>query len=140
MSKSYLKEIERLTDQIGDEYYLSHYLDLMSDGYFDWKIQQDYEYMSPRFWEIFGYKPEEKEHKPSAWMEMIDKDDLKKAGELLNKHFESHGEIPYIIEVRYTHKKGHIVTVLCRGKVIEWKGEEPLRMIGTHTDITELRK
>ena len=140
MGGSYLKEIERLTREIGSEHHLSHYLDLMSDGYFDWKIQQDYEYMSPRFWEIFGYKPEEKEHKPSAWMDIVDKEDLKKAGELLNKHFESHGEIPYIIEVRYKHKQGHIVTVLCRGKVIDWNGKQPLRMIGTHTDITELRR
>ena len=24
------------------------------DGYWDWMVQEDYEYMSPRFWEIFG--------------------------------------------------------------------------------------
>ena len=31
------------------------------DGYWDWYINDDYEYMSPRFLEIFGFSPQEKE-------------------------------------------------------------------------------
>ena len=37
-------------------------IDASGDGYWDWHMQDDYEYMSPRFWEIFGYTPEEKKH------------------------------------------------------------------------------
>lgn len=114
------------------------YIEASYDGYWDWYIQEDYEYMSPRFWEMFGYMPEEKEHKPSAWMDMIFPEDLELAKSNLEKHFQTHGQHPYSQEIRYRHKNGSTITVLCRGKVILWDSDgKPLRMIGTHTDITD---
>ena len=119
---------------------LHAYMDASGDGYWDWHIQKDYEYMSPRFWEMFGYAPEEKPHSPSAWQDMIFEDDLKVALANFNQHVATHGAHPYEQEVRYRHKNGSTVTVLCRGKVVEWGAEgEPLRMIGTHTDVTALK-
>jgi len=135
---SNLEVIEKLTNELGSEYHLSHYVDNMSDGFFDWRIQEDYEYMSPKFWEIFGYKPEEKEHKPSSWINLINKEDFEKAQKSLEEHIESKGKVPYKVRCRYKHKKGHEVVIICRGKIIEWDGDIPLRMIGTHTDITGL--
>lgn len=114
------------------------FVNVMTDGYFDWYMDSNYEYMSPRFWEIFGYKPEEKEHKPEEWMDIINKDDLKIALKNLDKHIKTKGKFPYFQNIKYKHKDGHDVTVLCKGKVIEWKDDKPLRMVGTHTDITEL--
>lgn len=116
-------------------------VDTTDDGYWDWRIQEDYEYMSPRFWRMFGYEPEEKPHKPSAWQDMIFPEDLQLALENFEKHVESRGKHPYSLEVRYRHKDGSTVTVLCRGKVVEWDGDgKPLRMIGTHTNITHLKE
>ncbi len=116
------------------------YIEASGDGYWDWYIQDDYEYMSPRFWQIFGYMPEEKPHKPSAWQDIVFEEDLKVALENFDKHVNSNGEYPYEQEVRYRHKSGSTVTVLCRGKVVEWDvNEQPIRMIGTHTDITYLK-
>jgi PAS domain S-box-containing protein len=113
-------------------------LETSYDGFWDYHIPKDYEYMSPRFWEMFGYDAAEKQHKPSEWMGIIHQEDLKASMDDLGKHFASKGTLPYIRETRFKHKDGSWVWVLCRGKVIEW-GEDgsPLRMIGTHTDITE---
>jgi PAS domain S-box-containing protein len=109
-----------------------------TDGVWDWNMESDYEYMSPRFWEIFGYLPEEKEHKPSAWMNMINQEDLKATLINLDKHVSSNGSTPYDQVVRYTHKNGSIVTVRCRGRVVKWSNDgKPIRMVGTHTDITK---
>ncbi|TDF38450.1 PAS domain S-box protein [Alteromonadaceae bacterium M269] len=116
------------------------HIDGSGDGYWDWHIQDDYEYMSPRFWEILGYLPEEKPHSPSAWQDLIFEDDLNVALDNFNKHINSKGQHPYEQEVRYRHKNGSTVTVLCRGKVIEWDDNgNALRMVGTHTDITYLK-
>lgn len=115
------------------------YIDASGDGYWDWYIQDDYEYMSPRFWQIFGFESHEKEHKPSAWQDLIFEEDLEVALENFNQHVKTKGQHPYVQEVRYKHKNGSTVTVLCRGKVIEWKGDVPIRMVGTHTDISELK-
>ncbi|MEQ9115628.1 MAG: PAS domain-containing sensor histidine kinase [Rickettsiales bacterium] len=119
----------------------SQFVESSYDGYWDWYLQEDYEYMSPRFWEMFGYKPEEKEHKPSAWMDMIFPEDLEIAKKNLDKHIKTKGKYPYLQEVRYEHKNGSVVTVLCRGKVVSWDNKgNALRMVGTHTDITETKK
>jgi len=90
---------------------------------------------------MFGYEAREKKHDPSEWMGMIHPEDLKVATVCMQKHFDTHGESDYNLEVRYRHKKGHWVWVMCRGRVIEWcpSTGSPLRMIGTHTDITETK-
>lgn len=116
------------------------YVDASGDGYWDWLIQEDYEYMSPRFWEMMGYKPEEKKHKPSEWQKIIFEDDLKVVLDNFDKHVKTKGEHPYSQEARYRHKDGSTITLLCKGAVIEWADDgKPLRMIGTHTDLTEIK-
>ncbi|WP_425408166.1 PAS domain-containing protein [Hyphococcus sp.] len=115
-------------------------LDTSYDGYWDWRLQEKYEYMSPRFWEMFGYDPSTKRHHPDEWQSIIFEDDLKLALENFDRHVETRGEHPYAQEVRYRHADGSTVTVLCRGKVIEWDLEgRPLRMVGTHTDVSALK-
>ena len=114
--------------------------EISSDGFWDWDLVSNYEYMSPRFWEIFGYDHKTKEHSPEEWYSLIHPDDLKTAQENLNKHFQSKGIDPYHQEVRYKHKNGTIVWVICRGRVTSWSPTgTPLRMVGTHTDITHLK-
>ncbi|MFA7219130.1 MAG: PAS domain-containing protein [Synergistaceae bacterium] len=112
---------------------------LGEDGWWDWHIQEDYEYMSPRFWECLGYEPSMENH-PSAWQSLMFPEDLQKTTDNFNKHCATKGEHPFYQEVRYKHRDGHTVYIICRGKVIEWdENEKPVRMIGTHTDITNLK-
>lgn len=110
-------------------------------GYWDWYLQEDYEYMSPTFKMMFGYEDHELENKPDAWQKIIHPDDLASVFEIFDKHVNSKGMIPYDNEVRYYHKDGSIVWVYCRGQVIEWnEAGEPIRMIGCHVDITPFKK
>ena len=106
-------------------------------GYWDWYIQDEYEYMSPTFKAMFGYRDDEIPNHPDAWQKIIHPEDLPKVFKVFNEHVESKGEIPYDNEVRYFHKNGAIVWVWCRGKVIEWDEEgNAVRMVGSHVDIT----
>lgn len=109
------------------------------DGIWDWRLQEDFEYMSPRFWEILGQDYTTKKHHPDEWQDLIYTEDLTKAKDLLSKHIASKGEVPFLLEARYRHPNGSVIWVLCRGKVIEWDGDTPIRMIGTHTDITAIK-
>eukprot|EP00977_Amphora_coffeiformis_P018616 scaffold6610_cov163-Amphora_coffeaeformis.AAC.10 len=134
-------QVEDVDESLRAQDHYTAILETSFDGFWDYHIQKDYEYMSPRFWSMFGYRPEEKSHHPSAWQDMIHQEDLKVSLEALGAHVRSHGEVPYIQEARYKHKNGTWVWVLCRGRVIEW-GEDnatPVRMVGTHTDITEMK-
>ena len=110
-------------------------------GYWDWYIQDDVEYLSPTFKKMFGYKDSEMKNHPSSWQKIVHQDDLPSVLEIFDQHVKSKGKIPFNTEVRYFHKNGSIVWVYCRGKVIEWgKDGKPIRMVGSHVDITHLKQ
>lgn len=114
----------------------------MLDGFWDMDLINGKEYYSPRFWKILGYEPEEKihENRPEAWRELIHPDDLKVALNQFEHHISTHGRAPFNLEARYIHPNTNwCVWVICKGQVIEWDidGTTPIRMVGTHTDITE---
>ncbi len=114
-------------------------LELTTDGYWDWDVVNNIQYLSPAFKKQLGYEVDEMENKPESWMSLIHPDDLKLALDKFDKHANSKGTLPYRSIGRYTHKEGHEITILCRGSVIEWdENNKPIRMVGTHIDITDL--
>tara|TARA_B110000977_G_scaffold192105_1_gene265177 strand:+ start:2411 stop:2860 length:450 start_codon:yes stop_codon:yes gene_type:complete len=114
-------------------------LELTTDGYWDWDVVNNSQYLSPAFKKQLGYEVDEMDNKPEAWMSLIRPEDLTLALSKINEHTKSKGVIPYRSIGRYTHKNGHEITILCRGSVIEWdEDNNPIRMVGTHIDITDL--
>ena len=136
------EEMKRQQKQLEEERtILNAILEGTMAGYWEWHIQEDYEYMSPRFKEMFGFEDEEVPNKPDWWQKQIHPDDLPGVFEVYNKHVNSKGEYPYDNEVRYYHKDGSIIWVYCRGKVIEWDAKgNPLKMVGSHVNITTIKK
>ncbi len=134
-------ELEETKQQLGEKtLVLETVLESTLAGYWDWAIQEGTEYLSPTFKSMFGYEDHELPNSPDSWQKIIHPDDLPYVLECFTRHVESRGEIPYNNEVRYFHKNGSIVHVLCKGKVIKWNDkDEPLRMIGSHVDITSLK-
>ena len=106
-------------------------------GYWDWWIQKNEEYLSPTFKKMFGYEDHEMPNTPEAWQKIILPEDLPGVLEVFDNHVQSHGKIPFYNEVRYRHKDGSTVWVICTGRVIEWDEQgQPVRMIGCHIDVT----
>ncbi len=135
----YINTLQNSFSDIVDE--REGYIESSYDGYWDWQFKDNYEYMSPRFWEIFGIDYRTKRHDPKEWQDIIFPEDLEICLECLEKHISTKGKHPYRLEVRYKHADGSTVTVLCRGQIVKWDEDgQPVRMIGTHTDITALRK
>jgi PAS domain S-box-containing protein len=110
------------------------------DGVWYWDLEHpENEWMSPRFWELFGYDPETKEHLASEWQHMIHPDDLKVAIENFEKHCANPSH-PYDQIVRYKHRDGSTVWVRCRGIGIRDENGKVIRMLGAHNDLTEAMK
>lgn len=109
------------------------------DGLWYWDLENpENEWMNPKFWTVLGYNPDEMPHKASAWQDIINQDDLKKAIENFTKHCENPNH-PYDQIVRYTHKNGSIVWIRCRGIAIRDENGKPVRMLGAHHDITDIK-
>lgn len=94
-----------------------------------------------RWAEIAGYTLEELESDGGdAWERLAHPDDVKKSHKKLQEVFSGEKEA-YDCEIRMRHKDGNWIWVLDRGRVVEWTRDgEPLRMSGTHTDITRLKQ
>lgn len=108
------------------------------DGIWYWDLEKvQNEWMSHKFWKLFGYDPNEKAHLSEEWQDIINQDDLKLATINFQKHLEN-PDYPYDQIVRYTHKDGSIVWVRCRGVAIYGLDGKPKRMLGAHLDITEI--
>jgi PAS domain S-box-containing protein len=120
---------------------LENILDIILAGYWDWDLQHNQEYLSPGLKRMFGYEDHELPNSPESWQRLIFAEDLPGVFDCFDRHVQSHGEIPFYNEVRYRHKDGSTIWVICSGKVIEWDAEnQPLRMIGCHIDITQRKQ
>ncbi len=110
------------------------------DGIWYWDLETgNDEWMSPEFWTLLGFDPEEKQHLASEWQDLIFPEDLQVALENFQKHCEDSSH-PYDQVVRYRHQDGSTVWVRCRGIVIRDAAGKPVRMLGAHTDLTPQKK
>lgn len=89
------------------------------DGFWDWHIKENYKYLSPRTWEIFGYSSPQ-EMKPSELHKMLFQEDYPALLECFQKHVATRSAHPFQAECRYKHKNGSTVHFLCKGRVVEW--------------------
>jgi diguanylate cyclase (GGDEF)-like protein/PAS domain S-box-containing protein len=85
---------------------------------------------------MLGYTDEELPNTLSSWADRVHRDDHKKVLSLLRKHQTE--TIKYFENThRLKHKDGHWVWVLGRAQILYDENGKKVRMIGTHTDITE---
>jgi histidinol-phosphatase (PHP family) len=110
------------------------------DGIWYWDLEKpENEWMSPKFWQTLGYDPRGKKHQAKEWQNIIFQEDLKLATENFEKHCVD-SNYPYDQIVRYKHKNGTTIWIRCRGLAIRDKKGRAIRMLGAHTDITDLKE
>jgi PAS domain S-box-containing protein len=110
-------------------------------GTWEWNIQTGEASIDEKSAALLGYTREELDpYDFGTWMNLKHPDDRKESNELLLSH--SRGETEsYSCESRMRRKDGDWVWILGRGKVSEWdEYGKPLRMFGTHVDITERKQ
>lgn len=111
-----------------------------NDGLWDWDLTTNQVYFSPRWKSMLGYEVDEVKGDFEAWEKMVHPEDVKKVEKLIYEHIDGKSE-NYKSEFRMITKNGNWLWILDRGKVVQHdKHGKPLRMVGTHTDITERKK
>ena len=112
-------------------------LESTGDGVWDWHVPSGVEFYSRRLIEMYGFEEGELASKSMEMDQRTHPDD--RAQMELARHAHFNGLSPtYYNEHRIRCKDGSWKWVLSRGMLISRDAEgRPLRMIGTHTDITE---
>ncbi len=111
-----------------------------NDGLWDWNLETDEVYYSPRWKSMLGYGENELDSNLDTWASLVCPDDkeivLEKVMDYIANRTDS-----FEVEMRMHHKHGHEVFVLSRGfKVTRESDGKPVRLVGTHVDITERKK
>ncbi|KPL07607.1 hypothetical protein AMJ86_03845 [bacterium SM23_57] len=109
-----------------------------NDGLWDWNLETNKIYYSPRWKEILNYECDEIGDSPNEWLSRIHPDDIEKfrvalLGHInrLNGHFQE--------EYRIKRKDGEFIWVLTRGYAVQNNREKAYRMAGSLTNI-DVRK
>ena len=106
-------------------------------GTWEWNVQTGETVFNKRWAEICGYRLEELEPVSiQTWRNLAHPEDLAESERLLTALFDGAMD-EYDHRCRMRHKDGHWVWVHDRGQVFEWTSDgQPLRMYGTHADIS----
>lgn len=106
-------------------------------GLWDWRIDTGKTYYSPQWKAMLGYEEWELANIYDTWERLVHPEDLPDTLEILRAHLQ--GEIPvYQAEFRMATKQGEWKWIFVRAKIFAWDEEgNPLRMTGTHKDISD---
>jgi PAS domain S-box-containing protein len=115
-------------------------LESAGDGVWDWNISSGEEFISSSIKTMFGYADDDIANLSAELDARTHPDDVPQMEIDRQAHFEGRSPV-YRNEHRIRCKDGRWKWVLSRGVVIARdETGRPLRMVGTHTDITELKE
>ena len=106
-----------------------------NQGIWDWNLETDEFFYSARWQEMLGYQAGEISNRRSEWWSRIHREDIDGVKAALEDHF-AQKTADFATEYRMYGKDGSTVWVLNRGQVLRSAAGKPLRLVGTHTDIT----
>jgi PAS domain S-box-containing protein len=110
------------------------------DGVWDWNVINNKVIFSTNWKKMLGFEEWEIGDSLEEWGDRIHLDDRKQVYKYLNAHLEGKTEY-YKKEYRMKCKDGSYKWILDRGKVFARNEEgKPLRVLGTHMDITQSKQ
>ena len=114
-------------------------MDAGEHGFWDWNLDTDDIYFSPRYYTMLGYKPGELPMRKETWAGLMHPEDQKIIVPKVEKHVKNAES--YEVEFRLKTKDGDWKWISGRGKSysIDKKGISH-RAIGVHVDITERKQ
>ena len=116
---------------------MREWLNVCTDGVWDGDVESNWQYMSPRFWELFGYRPEEKRHDPEEFNKMVHPDDQER---VTNAFFEGAASHGYDEEYRILRPDGEVRWIRDRGFPVRDDTGEVIHIAGIAEDITERKQ
>ncbi len=110
-----------------------------SGGLWDWNLRTDELYYSPRWKTMLGYEENEIEPSLHAWLELIHEEDRERVDRKLRDHLAGKTAL-FEDTYRIRSRSGEYRWMLCRGLAIRDASRGPLRVAGSQTDVTEMKR
>jgi len=119
---------------------LSFVLEGSQLGFWDWDLKTDEVRRNERWAMMLGYALDDIEFTTKQWSDFVHPDDIDHAWRSIRDNLEGRSAL-HRAEYRMRTKDGRYRWILDQAKVVERDAAgRPLRMSGTHTDITERKQ
>jgi diguanylate cyclase (GGDEF)-like protein/PAS domain S-box-containing protein len=126
---------------VKNELRMNYALESAGQGVWDYDLNTKQMFYS-RMWRLMrGFGPDEEiDSALDVWLTRVHPDDRERIHEIVRR--QDSGELDYnAFEYRERRRDGRWIWILSRGKPVEWNPDRsPARIIGTDTDITELKE
>ncbi|MEW8351712.1 MAG: EAL domain-containing protein [Candidatus Thiodiazotropha taylori] len=131
------KELEH--EVASNEERLSLALRSANQGLYDLNVQTGEAVVNDEYATMLGYDPKTFHETNAKWLERLHPDDVERVGQVYLDYIGGKSE-EYRVEFRQKRKSGDWIWILSIGRIVDWLQDgQPLRMLGTHTDITKLK-
>ncbi|MCW7468679.1 PAS domain-containing protein [Leptospira kanakyensis] len=114
-------------------------LEVSSDGWFDWDLTNDSVIYSRRWWLEFGNDEKPENVQISYWKSLIHPDDQEWVSEFLDNIMHSQRET-FEFSFQMKKRKGNYAHVLSRCYIQRDASGNKIRMVGSNSDLTEIKK
>lgn len=111
------------------------------EGLWDWDLESNKMYFSPRFFSLLGLNPLGNgiQNVPQEWFGRIHSEDQFMVRQEVDKHLAGHSQ-HFQCEHRLLHEDGSYHWVLSHGLAVRDKAGKAVRMAGSHSDITDRKE
>jgi len=128
------KQVEKALRESEERFMLA--MKASSDGLFDLNLITNEIYYSPGWKKMLGYADHELPNDISTWENLTKPEDVKNSKEqqprLINREIDR-----FVTEFKMKHKDGHWVDILSHAEAFFDDSGKAVRIVGTHTDITQ---
>ncbi len=108
-----------------------------NEGLWDWDLTDQTLFVNEQWFKMLGYQATENKLTYEFWLDLLHPDDFQQTVKALDSHLQGNSEM-FDIEFRMRTRKGQYKWFLSKGKVVKRDANgKPLRLIGTHLDITQ---
>jgi diguanylate cyclase (GGDEF)-like protein/PAS domain S-box-containing protein len=110
-----------------------------NDGLYDWNLNTNKIYYSPRWKSMLGYADQELPNDFSIWEELVDEHGRERSWKMLKDYIDGKRD-NFHIEFKMRHKDGYWVDILSRAFLLRDDKGDANRVVGTHIDISEKKR
>jgi len=119
---------------------LSFALNGANSGMWDWNLETGQVSFDENYYTMAGYKPFEFPIHFEEWEKRVHPEDIDRVQSIIQESLRN-SENQFSAEFRFKTKANNWMWILSQGRVVEWdENGSPLRFIGLHTGIDQLKK
>ena len=111
-----------------------------NQGLYDLNVQTGDAIVTPEYARMLGYEPEEFQETNAKWRDRLHPDDVAEVYQVYEDYVAGRRD-EYRVEFRQRTQSGDWKWILSLGKIVSWDNQgQPIRMLGTHTDISDRKQ